>query len=621
MIGIKVYEQWLQLNPDTVVPWRLNSPIFNDDNIIEGSYTLPFVIPVGKDSPYNDALLGFPGLPENAGSKKEHPAEIFFDGLLLFSGILVIKSGSANQATANFKIGIAKYKSLLQSITIPELVREEIVLDAANLVRWIYIKPSGTASSPYGIRVNDTLYEEDTLSDLATAINAAEAEPKVTATYIDSGPNTPGGLTAPYIQLRPAFSNDPLAPLSINAAEDSSSARGHWLIDTFDFDNYTTPIATALAGYFDDSIPYPTDKIRFPYLVNTGLYTDDFTTGSDSVSDKNKRYPSINARNETGIIFNEPNTGKFNNINYNSLAPYVRLRYVIDKMIDEIGIDFEGDVLTNTDVNNILFYTSRVLDVPQAFIGSRPFIWWRRSFNLDELLPEMSCIELLKELQKLLNFALYVNEATGKVRMQFRKAMITSRNFIDITARVSPWMDYDDTSLAGIRLTQEVDDTDAIAKAAAADHIFDLGDDPESIISTAFSGFFFNNTFNVDDDATTLTGPFAIQRAQSGRAPRFIFYKGYTSKGTWTYPSAAAAGTGINLQLSNLFTNQYREWLRFLRDRRQYTYAWDIELPEILDLNWERKYRIDRVNYLLKSLSFDLTMKGISRPVAEFYTT
>jgi hypothetical protein len=619
MIGIKVYGEFLELLPNTVVPLRLNSPIFNDENIIEGSYTLPFNLPVGESSPHNDRLLTFPGLAEGAGNKKEHEAELYFDGVLLYTGILVVRKGTANEAIGNFKFGLSRFKTLLRKVSVPELVREEIVLDDATLVRKIFIKPSGTASSPYRIKVNNTLFSGDTLTDLVTNINASEAEPKVTATLIDTG-NSPGGLTPDYIELKPAFSNDPLSPLSINSADDTDEARGHWLIDTFAFSSYSGPIATALDGYFDEEEPYPTDKIRFPYLANPGLYTDDFTSGSGSVSDRNKRYPSVNARNASGLIFNNPNSGTFNNINYNSLAPYVRLRYVIDKMQEEFGLDMEGDVLSDSDFNALLFYTSRTLDLAQAFIGTRPFIFFKRSFNLDELVPEMACIDLLKELQKLLNFALYFNERNGRLRMKYRRDLIITRAFNDITTQVSPFVDFEDLSLKGIRLQQQVDDSDALAKTSQALHIFDSGTEPEETIPTEFSGFFFNATFNVDDAGTALNGPYAIQRAQTDRAARLIFYKGFTAATGFSYPSASANGVAYNLQLTDLNVKKYKEWLRFLKNRKLYKYLWDVDLPEILALDWEKKYRINRVDHLLKSVSVDLTMRGISRPEIEMYS-
>jgi hypothetical protein len=90
MNGIKVNGEFLELFPDANVDITLRNPIFADDQIIPGSYSIPFNIPFGESSPKNTRILGNLQVIENVSRLRETDAYCFYDGLKFKKGKLVI---------------------------------------------------------------------------------------------------------------------------------------------------------------------------------------------------------------------------------------------------------------------------------------------------------------------------------------------------------------------------------------------------------------------------------------------------------------------------------------------------------------------------------------------------
>jgi hypothetical protein len=122
----------------------------------------------------------------------------------------------------------------------------------------------------------------------------------------------------------------------------------------------------------------------------------------------------------------------------------------------------------------------------------------------------------------------------------------------------------------------------------------------------------------------TLQGPQVGQAALADFTPRLFFYKGYQSNGTYDYPKASALGQSFRLFWSgtdNLFDYFHKEYVRFLINRREVKYGVNFPLRVINNLNWERKYRIDRVDHYIKQITFTVSAAGVEPGEAEFYTT
>jgi len=309
MISIKLPTgEYLDLFPDTAITMKLNNPIFADNNIIPGSYSLPFNIPFGEASEHNARIMGhYDVISSTDANKQIENVTIFFDHVFYKKGTIKLGVFTENSKSlaVNFTFGLAALSDDFKTITLKELLDDPIVIDTTAITKKIYIKPAASAVSPYSILVNGENFEGDTLTLLAADINAAD-DLGASATLVTSG-TTPLGNAQPYIELAVTDNtDDPLSPMSVNAVGSSLSARALWYIESFDRTTYWTGIADFLEGYFDGN--YPTDKIRFPYLTKDGLYgnfTNFVYAGSLGTSYTGiKSLPSVNATSNFGIIAN-----------------------------------------------------------------------------------------------------------------------------------------------------------------------------------------------------------------------------------------------------------------------------------------------------------------------------
>lgn len=118
MLGIKIYNQLLDLTPGTVMQIVLNNPAFLGDNIdkVFGSFSFPVTIPL---TDRNRKILNFPDLIDVKDALIEDElCEIISEGLSIFSGLATIKN--SGNTKAKLFILIDSYKSIKQ-LRLPEL--------------------------------------------------------------------------------------------------------------------------------------------------------------------------------------------------------------------------------------------------------------------------------------------------------------------------------------------------------------------------------------------------------------------------------------------------------------------------------------------------------------------
>lgn len=109
MIGLRIEEEFLDLQMNTSVSFVINTPIFTGDKFdtIEGSYSLPFTVPMnGK----NRRLLEYPDLIEKYNSKVIKDCTFYGEGVPLYSGKLYVLSCNSKEAKLNMIIsGISDF--------------------------------------------------------------------------------------------------------------------------------------------------------------------------------------------------------------------------------------------------------------------------------------------------------------------------------------------------------------------------------------------------------------------------------------------------------------------------------------------------------------------------------
>lgn len=616
MIGLKISGKNAELNTDTSINMKLVNPIFNEDNLSPGSYSLPFDLPGGEVSPVNASIFKNPDVIENNEGFVKQDAELFFDGVFFKRGKIRVKSVSPSRLNAHFTFGMSAISDEIKTKKLRDLVAEEIVIDNSAVAKKIYLKQNTTFSKPFPIIVNGKQYEADTMALLVAAINANEDTPKALATHVTEGVSS-GGLAAPYMVLQSALSTtDPLTDLSVDVdtniffnsgtSENELKWQVHGEMDDINNDGYYDPFWTFLSGYYTGV--YPDDKLRFPAIFNSNsLYNGLMLEGGNPTLIRNV----VAADNSFTVI------------NRNSIHPFVRVKWVLEKISDYFGIQWEGDFYDSADTDEMLIWNPNNLDVRKPYIGKTPFAFWKRSFNISDLVPDISVVNFLKGLQSRYNLAIYFNERRQKMVMAMRENIAKAVLSNDITSRCSSVMDADDLSVTGIKLTaqREEDDMDA------DDDFFDIGE-PETEFKTNLSSiqsFTTRETLGGD-----VLAPFVIHPPDTKFEFRIFYYKGMANNGVLDYPKAhihaisyndrfdnADLGTGLGVSAYEYF---WKRWLTYVVRRKLVKIQIDFPIGDLFDFNWELKRKVDRNNYLIKSLDFSLTPNRLTVCNAELYT-
>lgn len=643
MIGLKISGQQVEVNPETRIDFKLVNPLFNDDTLSPGSYTLPFDLPGGEVSPINASIFKNIDVIENQEKFTRQEAKLFFDGVYYKKGKIKAKTVSSRILSTNFIFGLSTISDEIKTKKIRELLDEEIVIDDSEIEKKVILKPGAAAQSdelpfPFDgqykwtlapIVINGKSYEvtntiiavdeQELLEDLAALINADTDSPRAVATVITAGASS-GGFAAPYMEIQSFDApNDPHAELQVSLDGMNSSYlfdpsdfsyefRGYkWQVHTemgnADLDGYYDPFWTALQGYFTGV--YPDDKLRFPAMFNGGGLGKQYFYNMLAPDGTLKR--------------NIPcSTNFFYGVNTNSIHPFVRLHYLLDSIATYFGFEWEGDFFTSADTAEMLIWNPNNLDMPMDFIGNtKQFTFWQRSFNVKDLVPDISVTELLQSLASRYNLAIYPNEQTGKVRIVYREPLAKSTVFSDITSQCGRPEPIEDNSISGIKLTARKESKDTLA----GDDVYDIGD-PEVTLPSAASSIRRSENFPFGD-VGNISGPRVYHPPDDKFELRIFYYKGIVDNGTIEYPQAginAISYTDAFDGVDGLYVNFWKRWLEYQLRRRSVPIDIDFTFADLKNFAWELKRRFDRNNYLVKSLDFTMESNRITVCKAVLYT-
>lgn len=621
MIGIKIGDEFLEVSKDTRISLKLVNPLFNEDNLSPGSLSLPFDLPSGENSPGNAVILGHPDVIENVEGFRKIAGSLFFDGLPMKAGKLIVREHGEGKTNTNFNFGLGTISDEFKTKKVREIIAQTITIDAGAHPKKVYLKAGALAAPDYSITVNGRVYTAATVSALATAINADVTEPRATATYVTTG-TTPLGVAQPFIEIG-AYTNpnDPLTPLHVDYEDDNgNSSTGYvWYVEGMDLTAYRAAFTSFMDAYNTD--PYPDEAIRFPTMFNdsfsgqyggainlSGFYNNTLIKGSNYV----------NARNSYGLIFNGiGTTTPFTVRNMNSIQPFLRMKWVLDQIATYFNFEYEGDWY-DTEATNMLIDHAAALDAPLDYIGKTKFVFWRRSFNLSELIEDVTVVDLLKALQSRYNLGIYTNELNGKLRLVKREAVAIAKTDEDITAKAGNIKRVSDMRLTGVKFSTPKDDTD---EYSTADEL-SVGDAEETITSKMGS-ITQEFTTTISGDSGSVTGPLKRQDFGDKFKLRVFHYVGLINNGTFTYAKASKDGNGFVetwTGASGLYARRWKYWIYFAMRRRAVTLPVSFDYTDLYRIDWELKRRLDRKQFMIKSIDVELTPGGIRVSDVELYT-
>lgn len=615
MIAIEVNGEFLELPANVRIAFRLQNPLLGDDVVLSpGSGTYTFDLPGEDDSPHNARVLGNPDVLENPnGLRKFNNAQLYIDNIRFRKGQLIVRDATPGKITVNFNWGITQLSDEIRTRKLRDLLDETITISTAAVNKKIYLKPD-TAVAPYRISVNGRQYEGASLISLASAISTDTTEPRATATVINTG-TTPLGMTAPFVEIIP-FTNptDPLSPLHVDTSEDNGNATVgfRWRAEAFDPTAYRAQINGWFAA-FATATP-PNNKIKMPVVYNNNPYGETVTTFLDIVYGGTKENIQVNAHASGGILHNDANYGVSVNVpflvrNVNSLQPFIRVKYVLDQIANWLGVGLEGDWL-DADVENMLLDNSYALDVPMDFLGKKKFVFWRRSFNLRELVPDITAIDFLKALASRYNLGIYRSEKTGNIRLMKREAVALKLATVDITARAGRIQKRADERLAGIRLQAKREEKDLFA----TDDSYTVGD-AEQTINTAISG--------IERVFVFTSFPLISRPFNEKFELRIFYYTGIQDVGGIFSQTASINAANYDEKFSGtngLYEKRWKYWLHYRLRRRAIKMPIEFFLREMNRFDFESPVLLDRKTFLVSEIDGEVTHQGLGISDVELYT-
>lgn len=614
--------EFIDTTPSTSVSITLENPILgNAEKLSPGSFSFPFDLPVGDASPKNSAKLKNPDVLENNAAYQLQKASLFVsetvtDAPLPFkSGNLKTQTLSGNKASVYFTFGLNSLSSEFKTAKIRSIISETFVISSTQISRSIYVK-NLWSSGQHSLEINGIVFTDDSLSGLLALINNYYFDNMV----VDGNIWLPlSEMVDGYLHIRLArdvnsggfiltqYSMNPLTPFYVKTGEDDVQ---NWSIKVFDMTGYYNDFQTFLNGYISGA--YPNDKIRFPAMFNANLY------GTDAYRDGEL----INGVNASGIIRNNANWGFDNGQpgvvkNVNSIQPFVLLKYVLDKTAQTLGFAWEGDFYDSLTTEHILIDNSQTLDDLQDFVGAKKFAFWRRSFNINEFVPDLTVVDFLKALQSRYNLAIYYNENTRKVRLQKRELIAAGSNYDDITGICSPVEGIDDQRVAGFVLRVKKETNDALS----VEESLTIGE-AETELPIACGRIQQQQSAIVNGGV--VTGPYVSRENGADFNLRLFHYKGIVNNGVYSYPAAGIHGISFNESFSDLGNNLYKAfwqyWLQFQSNRLVVKLKVNFPLRRLLNFDWELKRRFDRSNYLVKSIELSINNSSVSVSDVELYT-
>lgn len=562
---------FLQLPASAALSLRLNNPIFADDDFIPGDYSFPFDVDAGDSNGHNANLLSHPDVPENAAGTYEIPGvNLYIDHLLYRTGKLVVSKSTGNKASLNFSWGINNIRADFGTTKIRDLVEEEVVITTETYHKAAVIDFDGMALASYKVKVNDTVFENLTMSGLATDINA---DARFTAEFKSTGDDW--GVTGDRILIAPATgATDITTEFTVNFEPAENVWRWHITI------NPENDFYFWFADFLDDQYVNPTPYLFWPYVYAAGYLP--------GIHD-------INAVNSGGYIFSG-NNGYQGSV----YAPFLSLKHLMDSITTEFGIIFDGDFFTSDWYDRALFWNTNKMAALQKYGREWEYLFLYNSFNVRDLVPDLTVEELLKGLQKKWNLSVVFSQDGTRISINNRKPVVLDNTFIDWTAMSSPPQEIDfGQFVTGYKLIsprQQDDFNDA-------DDTYIIGTPTQEINGIIGS--------IKSDIGGSIVGPYPGQAAGSDFIPRLFFYIGEVTENGITYHKASHKNPEVNYGgATGLGETVWKDWLNVLKSRLTVTFTIKLDFRHINRIDWSRKVMIDGVPYLIKSIDVRIKSSG-----------
>lgn len=586
MIAFSINNEFLDLPANPSVDLKRISTLFQFDGFIKDDFTLPISFPAtGK----NKRIFGFPHIPENANRlRPKWTAILWYNGVPRIQGEIRGKSPiNKNVITANFVNGVSLIGDDISRRKLAEILDETITLHSTTITKGMTLQFLSGASARCAIVINDVEYEGTDLNDLRDEINAASID--ITASVVGFGDD-----------LTLLCDNDgEFEPFHVEVPDDVVFYVSQYIDLAPWIATYHTAINTTLAGYIGAS--RSDKKVRFGTFGNMDGFIN-----TDSYP---RRFPIVNYWEAGEMITNDfDNTRSWGSltpevINQNSLAPMITVKTVLEAIQTYYGITIDFFALNDDDV---LFHTFNI-DRPTKLFNDGSINLFEPTFNLNQLVPDMTINEFLKALQIGFNAEVVFNPATATLTISHREEKLTSRAYTDITDQCSEPSDVQNPTQMGIRFALQADTKDAVEDITSAPSDYLVGEG-ERVVQAGFGapGVRDNTTVELwPEDAAPLSVVVNLPFESKFKLKLARYVDDVDTPFLDSRPFLWDGVTG-------LIETYWSESMEIENSPVLITNTWNIPRNKIFAPDWGEIFRIDRVDYLLRDFDIQLRNNGVS---------
>jgi len=612
MFGIKINNQWLDIDPKTSINITLHNPIFDKDHFGR-IFSYNFKLPLSQN---NKARFNYVHRLDHKKPTTTYEAQLFIQGILFENGILRVLNATDKFINVRFENKDRAFLEEIQDINIHEIL-ETIEIPQLYPAHWLFEEDINVIAfniNSFSYNINGPslgLSTHEVIEELINRINDDLGD-QVNA-YVHPTINTQF-----YIE-----------PLNQNVDINLNTITGINFISSV---NLSEAHSDSFYAWFYDLVNNPVDTHSFPLFRNKGAYE-----GGEIRNFKYRNFINyyINGEDERNEIELTP-LWKYTYI------PFVRLSYIFQKIIEGTSIEnfkeyFSGRPLTSHQGGkSLVIYNNKTLDnvleEKDGFMNG--FV---SSFNLNDHVPQLSAIEFFNKIADL--FALYFTINDKALELRKKNEPLTGEP-IDWTHKAQVAYTFEPKHQNGFQLASQRDSNDTatdpqldpfIVGQGEAEHTTDIGTLP--------MGNFLVPVINKPKRV-----PFADQKVSSkemGENPfsfRLLIDEGYfTYNLTDTYYYHYAHSDGLN-PFGTPINNYSLDWqtpFRSLYDVfwKGYVEAKDgipikkqirLSIQDILTIKkWENCMRTiyhenGQIKVAIKSLQFKVSQKGISHANIEF---
>lgn len=586
MIRIATAQGDLDLSASTSIEFNLNSPLFSEADQIKGDYTLDFTLPFTDN---NKAMLGHPDVVENAKKFQDNiSVRIFLENLPWMSGKLKVKSNSPAGFSVNFASGISQASAGLKEKSLKDVVDKPFQVPMIIDEKFVTLEYLGVGNpdekisvTVFGEKYEETIAQGDTIEAALQRIANA-------------------------ISLASGLSTTHIAPNFLKFVQ----------LGTFDIEQ----------DMVIDAEPFRiTDSFMVSFNAQYTDWLDAWLLGT--IADEDVKFTKVgNEAFLQELRSNIINPGfALGNLPYfikplfsftTDFAPYPRLSFVLQKIEVALGIKFEGDFMEDPDIATLLQHHTGSLGLVKKFIGPDPFLFWRTSFNLSEFMPGYKINEYIKRLAAFFNLSFEYDARRRVVKLLKKEDIIKNTAYTDITHLCSAYDNFENNSADGITLQSKRDAATPATLPPEKDPYlpYVIGNGGQ-LIEIEMAGL-----------AEETSGAVSISHAKDAEiTPKLMFYTGIiTLANGFKYAKAGIESTNYSLSWhgpKGMYEKWWKAWARFEQRKALAKRKVGFGIADIINLDWTKKYRVDRVNYLLKSIRVVATMDGLKEADVEMYKT